>query len=170
MLKIVKTFYLKNPLFKWVTFRDLRGLPKKNFAKTLSESCVSVWVDDIASFGTFPIESMKSGVPVIGKIPNVVPEWLEEVDEQNNVMIKDNGIWTSDFLKIPDLVSTYLRLWLEDGIPSELYQKMESSVEGKYSVEDMKKNVETTYVNIIQKRKMELVSVLSNNNNLINQQ
>jgi hypothetical protein len=47
---------------------------------------------------------------------------------------------------------------------------MESSVEGKYSVEDMKKSVETTYVNLIQKRKMELVSVLANNNNLINQQ
>lgn len=164
MLKIVKTFYLRNPLFKWVTFRDLRGIPKKNFAKTLSESCVSVWVDDIASFGTFPIESMKSGVPVIGKIPNMVPEWLEEVDQQNNAIIKDNGIWTNDILKMPDLVATFIRLWLEDNIPSELYQKMNESVDGKYSIEEEKKTVEIVYNNLIQKRKMELVSLLSNNN------
>ena len=164
MLKIVKTFYLRNPLFKWVTFRDLRGIPKKNFAKTLSESCVSVWIDDIASFGTFPIESMKCGVPVIGKIPNVVPEWLEEKDEQNNVMIKDNGIWTNDILKVSDLVATFVRLWLEDNIPSELYQKMSESVDGKYSMEEEKKSVENVYNNLIQKRKMELVSLLSNNN------
>ena len=164
MLKIVKTFYLRNPLFKWVTFRDLRGLPKKSFAKTLSESCVSVWVDDIASFGTFPIESMKSGVPVIGKIPNMVPEWLEEVDEQNNSIIKDNGIWTNDALKLPDLISTFVRLWLEDNIPSDLYEKMDESVNGKYSLEEQKKSVESVYSNLIQKRKMELVSLLSNNN------
>lgn len=164
MLKIVKTFYLRNPLFKWVTFRDLRGIPKKNFAKTLSESCLSVWVDDIASFGTFPIESMKSGVPVIGKIPNMVPEWLEEMDEQNNPLIKDNGIWTNDFLKIPDLIATFIRLWLEDNIPAELYQKMNDSVEGKYLMEEEKKNIENVYNNLLQKRKMELVSLLSNNN------
>jgi hypothetical protein len=163
MLKIVKTFYLKNPLFKWVTFRDLRGIPKKNFATTLSESCVSVWVDDIASFGTFPIESMKCGVPVIGKIPNVVPEWLEETDDQNNVYIKDNGIWTNDTLKIADLVSTYIRLWLEDNIPSEIYEKMDSSVNGKYTTEEQRKEVESVYTNLIQKRKMELVSLLNNN-------
>jgi hypothetical protein len=164
MLKIVKTFYLKNPLFKWVTFRDLRGLPKKNFAKVLSESCVSVWVDDITSFGTFPIESMKCGVPVIGKIPNMIPEWLEESDEQNGTVIKDNGIWTNDFLKIADLVSTYVRLWLEDNVPTELYEKMESSVEGKYTTEQQKAVVETVYTNLIQNRKMELVSKLTNNN------
>jgi hypothetical protein len=163
MLKIVKTFYLKNPLFKWVTFRDLRGIPKKNFATTLSESCVSVWVDDIASFGTFPIESMKCGVPVIGKIPNVVPEWLEETDDQNNLYIKDNGIWTNDTLKIADLVSTYIRLWLEDNIPSEIYEKMDSSVNGKYTTEGQRKEVESVYTNLVQKRKMELVSLLNNN-------
>lgn len=164
MLKIVKTFYLKNPLFKWVTFRDLRGIPKKNFAKTLSESCVSVWVDDISSFGTFPIESMKCGVPVIGKIPNMLPEWMEESDDQNNLIIKDNGIWTNDFLKISDLIATYVRLWLEDNIPSELYEKIEASIDGKYTTGEQVKSIETIYGNLIQKRKMELISLMTNNN------
>jgi hypothetical protein len=164
MLKIVKTFYLKNPMLKWVTFRDLRGIPKKNFAKTLSESCVSVWVDDISSFGTFPIESMKSGVPVIGKIPNMIPSWLEESDEQNNVMIRDNGIWTTDLTKIPDLVATYIRLWLEDNVPTDLYEKMDESVQGKYTMEEERKTIETVYTELINKRKMELVSLLTNNN------
>ena len=62
-MKIIKSFYLQNPQFKWITFRDMRGLSRKEFAKTLSESCASIWVDRISSFGTFPLESMRCGTP-----------------------------------------------------------------------------------------------------------
>ena len=31
---------------------------------------------NLSSFGTFPIECMKSNTPVIGKIPRMVPEWM----------------------------------------------------------------------------------------------
>jgi hypothetical protein len=53
---------------------------------------------------------------------------------------------------------------LEDNVPTELYEKMESSVEGKYTTEQQKAVVETVYTNLIQNRKMELVSKLTNNN------
>ncbi len=73
----------KIPQFRWITFRDMRGLSEFEFANTLKDCCLSIWMDDESGFGTFPLESMKCGVPVLGKIPNLIPEWLNE----------DNGIW-----------------------------------------------------------------------------
>jgi hypothetical protein len=63
-MKIIKTFYLKYPQFRWITFRDMRGLSEWEFATILKDSFVSVWVDDISGFGTYPLESMKTGTPV----------------------------------------------------------------------------------------------------------
>ena len=129
-MKIVKSFYVKFPQFKWVTFRDMRGLSKIEFAKALSESCVSIWIDDISGFGTFPLESMKCGSPVIGKIPHLKPDWLTE----------DNGFWTFDPNQIIDILSSYLKNWLEDAIPVELYGKMADTVK-PYNMEDQKNRV-----------------------------
>jgi len=133
-MKIVKSFYVKFPQFKWITFRDMRGLSKNEFAKALSESCVSVWIDDISGFGTFPLESMKSGSPVIGKIPHMKPDWLTE----------DNGFWTFDPNQIIDILSAYLKNWLEDAIPTALYEKMAETVK-PYNMENQKRKVLETF-------------------------
>jgi len=133
-MKIVKSFYVKFPQFKWITFRDMRGLSRSEFAKALSESCVSVWVDDISGFGTFPLESMKCGSPVIGKVPHLKPDWLTE----------DNGFWTFDPNQIIDILSSYLKNWLEDAIPAELYQKMAETIK-PYNMEDQKRKVLETF-------------------------
>ena len=130
LVKIFKAFYLKYPHLKWITFRDMRGLPREVFAKELSESCVAVWVDDVAGFGTFPIEAMKSGVPVIAKVPNMVPEYFTD----------KNGLWSHDLRTIPDLIANYVQAWLEDGEPSELYEEM-SKLNNSHSVEDMKQKI-----------------------------
>ena len=36
-MKLIKSFYVKYPQFKWVTFRDMRGLTQEEFATTLRE-------------------------------------------------------------------------------------------------------------------------------------
>lgn len=113
-LNIIKTFYLKFPQYRWFTFRDLRNLSEKEFAKSLRECFVSVWIDDDSGFGTFPLESMVSGVPVIGKTPNLIPEWMND----------DNGLWISDKITMPDVISEFAQNWLEDNINIELYDKM----------------------------------------------
>jgi len=111
-MKIVKSFYTKYPQFRWITFRDMRGMSTVDFANNMKEACGAVWVDDISGFGTFPLECMKSGVPVIGKIPNLKPEWLEE----------DNGFWTYDFNSLVDVINAYVKTWLEDSVPETLYK------------------------------------------------
>jgi len=121
-INIIKTFYLKFPQYRWFTFRDLRGLSEYEFANSLRDCFVSVWVDDHSGFGTFPLESMKSNVPVIGKIPNMTPEWITE----------DNGVWISDQTIIPDVIADFIQNWLEDNIKPEMYVEMKKTAE-KYS-------------------------------------
>ena len=118
-INLIKTFYLKFPHYRWFTFRDLRGLSEKEFANSLRDCFLSVWIDDHSGFGTFPLESMKSNVPVIGKVPNLSPDWMSE----------DNGIWVTDQTLLPDLVADYVQNWLEDNIDPQIYEKMKETVE-----------------------------------------
>lgn len=157
--KVVKAFYLKYPQYKWITFRDMKGLPRKMFAESLSESCLSVWIDPIAGFGTFPIESMQCHVPVIGRVPHVVPEWMEHTVD-GNLNLKENGVWTYDTVRIPDLISTFLKLWLEDNIPDEVYTTMVKDND-QYSMENMNNKIMEYYTNLIETRKIELKTLIT---------
>lgn len=113
-INLIKTFYLKFPQYRWFTFRDLRGLSELEFANSLRECFVSIWIDDESGFGTFPLESMKSNVPVIGKIPDLVPEWMSD----------ENGLWVSDKTILVDVVADFIQNWLEDNINTALYDEM----------------------------------------------
>ncbi len=89
-INLIKTFYQKYPQFRWVTFRDMRGISEEEFANTLKDCMLSVWIDKTSSFGTFPLESMKSNVPVLGVVPKMIPSWLNE----------ENGIWIQEEIKL----------------------------------------------------------------------
>jgi glycosyltransferase involved in cell wall biosynthesis len=108
--KIIKSFYLKYPLYRFISFKDMHGMTELDMANNLSECAVSVWLDPDSSFGTFPVESMMCNVPVIGKIPTIVPEWMND----------DNGVWVYDENQIPDLIFNYIKNWMEDTIPENL--------------------------------------------------
>jgi hypothetical protein len=149
LVKIYKAFYLKYPHLKWVSFRDMRGLPREAFAKSLAESCLAIWVDSLSSFGTFPIESIKCDVPVLGLIPNMVPEWMGD----------KNGLWANDPLVIADLAANYFQAWLEDGEPQELYDEM-SKLKDSYTTSQLKEKVKEVYERIIENRINELKSTL----------
>lgn len=153
--KIAKMFYLQYPLYKWITFKELRNLSREQFAKELGKSCLGVWLDDAAGFGTFPLEAMQSDTPVIGKMPNMIPEWMEETDEAGNANIKNNGVWTNTHLNIPELIATYLKVWLEDSVPEDLVAGIESS-KNVYTSAKQKEKVEEVYGSLIEGRKKEL--------------
>lgn len=158
--KIAKAFYLQYPMYKWITFKELRGLPRQEFAEELGKCCLAVWVDDTAGFGTFPLEAFESNTTVIGKIPNMVPEWMETTDEEGNNVIKNNGVWTNTTLNIPELIATYLKVWLEDAIPAELTDAVESS-KGQYTSEKQLAAVKEVYGGLFANRIAELNNMLS---------
>jgi hypothetical protein len=149
LVKIYKAFYLRFPHLKWVSFRDMRGLPRETFAKSLAESCLAVWVDRVSSFGTFPLEAIKSDVPVLGLVPDMVPEWMSD----------KNGLWTHDPVMIADLIANYFQAWLEDSEPQELYEEM-TKLKESYSCEEQKEKITEIYGKIIQERIEELKSNL----------
>lgn len=157
--KITKSFYLQYPIYKWLTFKDLRGLPKAQFADELSKACLSIWVDDQAGFGTFPLESIECDTPVIAKIPNTTPEWMEEVDENGTVSLKYNGIWTSSTNNIPELISTYMKLWLEDSVPQDLLDGM-GETKGEYSEEKQVDKIKEVYDSLVGERIDEFKNII----------
>jgi len=110
-INFIKSFYAKFPQYRWISFRDMRSLSQKEFADTLKDCMVSVWVDDISSFGTYPLESMACGVPVIGKAPSLVPDWISE----------NNGIWIQEKIRLQDILADFIQNWLEDNVSENLY-------------------------------------------------
>lgn len=118
-INLIKSFYIKFPQYRWVTFRDLRTLSEDEFAKGIQECCLSVWIDETSAYGTFPLESIKSNVPVLGLVPNMVPDWMNE----------DNGLWINNKVQIVDFVADYLQNWLEDNVSETLLDGMKKTSE-----------------------------------------
>ena len=116
-VNVIKQFYARFPQYRWITFRDLRGLSEKEFSNAMKDSFLSIWIDPTSSFGTFPLESMKMGIPVIGLVPNLKPSWLNE----------DNGLWLVNKNSIVDVIADYVQNWLEDNINPDLYNAMETT-------------------------------------------
>ena len=139
--KLISEFYLKYPHLRWVTFRDMVQMSYEEFSEGLKECLVSVWMDDESTFGTFPLESMKSGVPVVGKIPDTEPDWLNE-----------NGMWTYDETKVVDILGTYVLAWL-DGIEliDEVKEKMKETLL-PYNSEITKNNILSIFNSVTNKR------------------
>jgi hypothetical protein len=116
---LIKAFYIKFPQYRWITFRDLRGLSETEFADAMKESFVSIWIDQTSSYGTFPLESMKMGIPVIGLVPDIIPSWMNE----------DNGLWLNNKTLIVDVLSDFIQNWLEDNLNPQLLEQMDKTIE-----------------------------------------
>lgn len=138
----IKAFYSRFPQYRWFTFRDLRGLSELDFSEKMKESFVSVWVDPIAGYGTFPLESIKMGVPVIGVVPNMVPDWMNE----------NNGIWINNPNILVDVIADFVQNWLEDNINPELYTEMEKTSDKLITTEKFEENVNNVFNEMIQTR------------------
>lgn len=147
--KIISEFYLKYPQLRWITFRDMVQMSYDEFSSNLKECMVSLWVDDESTFGTFPLESMKCGIPVIGKIPDTEPDWLSE-----------NGMWSYDANKLVELLGTYILAWIEGiELTEEVKQKMKDTLL-PYETEITKNNIISIFSSLKNKRVESIESAL----------
>lgn len=158
--KIANSFYRQYPIYKFVTFNELRGLPKKQFAEELGKSCLAVWIDDPSGFGTFPLEAMQSGTPVIGKIPNMIPEWMGDIGDNGETILRNNGVWTSSTINIPELIGTFMKVWFEDQVPTNILEEMDKT-NGTYTMEKQRTSIEEVYGTLVTKRKEEFNAMLT---------
>ena len=150
-LNFNKTFYLRFPQYRWITFRDLRGLSEDDFSTFLKDCFLSVWIDETSGYGTFPLESMKCGVPVIGKVPSLFPHWMNE----------DNGLWLGEETKLCDFTADFIQNWLEDNIKPELYDKMDETVSTLISKEEFETNINNLFSDYITSRETSFVEQLN---------
>jgi glycosyltransferase involved in cell wall biosynthesis len=139
-INLIKNFYVKFPQYRWVTFKDMRGLSEKEFANVFKDCFLSVWIDETSGYGTFPLESMKCGVPVLGLTPNLVPQWMNS----------ENGLWVNNKIQMVDFVADFLQNWLEDNVKDSLYEEMTKTVENlptKKYFESVSVSLFETYIN-----------------------
>jgi len=142
-LNVIKQFYIKYPQYRFFTFKDLRGLSQDDFANALQECFLGVWIDPTSSFGTFPLECMKTGIPVVGKTPYMVSDWITE----------KNGIWVENPLQLVDVIADVAQTWLEDNILVDLYTEGEKTAEKYTNKEKFDTDVMEIFTSFITKRK-----------------
>ena len=95
-------------------------MTEPEFAEAMKESFISIWIDQTSSYGTFPLESMKMGIPVLGLVPDIAPSWMTE----------DNGLWLNNKTLIVDVLSDFIQNWLEDNVNPQIYEQMEKTIVG----------------------------------------
>lgn len=154
--KIIKPFYWKYPMYKWVSFRDLRSYPREMFADYLREGAITIWVDSDTQFGYAPLEAIKSGNIVIGKIPELIPEWMLSEDK---TQLLDNGIWFNDINNVHKIIADVIRTWINDDIPSEITDAMKETAK-KYSFDEYKVNLDNLINSYINERVKEFEEVI----------
>ncbi len=116
---VIKTFYSFYPQFRWIRFDKLEGLSKKEFAERLSESALVLYTDEIAGFGTLPLEAMACNTHVVGWNPLGGKEYMNS----------QNGFWAhnGDIFLLAELlgiaVEKYIIGELDLPMVTEEYEK-----------------------------------------------
>ncbi len=158
--KFVKLFFSKYPQYSWVTFDPMvtkskppQPMRRVDFAKRLQGNFAAVWIDRISSFGTFPLECMKSGVVPVCLKPDVMPEYLIERDENGNAVkiVEGGGVWSENYYDLPILLGEILIKFLDDSITPELYDTMEK-IANKYNQADSEIKLTEIYNGIVDRR------------------
>jgi len=158
--RIIKPFYWKYPSFKWVSFRDLRGFSKEQFAESLRDAAITIWVDDKTSFGYSALEAMKSGSIVIAKIPEEPLKWMNEDSEDKVGKLRNCCIWFDDFHEVQRAIASVVRSWITDKVPSTLFDEAKK-VNELYPFETTQKEFSEYLNSIIENRKKEMEQLVN---------
>jgi hypothetical protein len=150
-INLIKQFYLKYPQYRFFTFRDLRGVSMDEFSNAIQDAFLGVWIDPTSGFGTFPLECMKVGIPVLGLKPNLKPEWLED----------KNGIWVDNQIMMVDIIADLIQTWLEDNLLKELYVEASNTAEKYTNKEKFESEVLEIFSDFSNKRKEAFVAQLN---------
>lgn len=158
--KIIKPFYWKYPVYKFVSFRDLRNFKREDYAELLKESAITVWVDTETQFGYSALEAMRCGNIIIGKIPEDFPEWMAK-----DGSFYDNAIWFNNINDVHSILASVIGSWMRNDIPEELTNAM-SETNKMYRFEDWQSITDKTFNSIMEERIKELeeTKIIAKNN------
>ena len=153
--RIIKPFYWKHPMFKWVSFRELRGLSKEEFANSLREGAITIIVDDSTSFCYSALESIKSGCVTICKTPTTLSDWM--IDNEGN--LKNCCVWFDNYDTLHMQIARVIRAWVTDKVPTIL-QEEGNSVTEQMTYENTKKMFIEYLQGVLNNRQTEMERML----------
>jgi hypothetical protein len=153
--RIVKPFYWKYPAFKWVSFKELRGLPETTFAKELRENLATIVCDNDGSIVYSALEAMKSGSIVFCKTLKNDPEWTQKDGKYVN-----GCIWYDDFDMLHKQIASVVRSFTTDKLPSVLYDTAKDVVKA-YTMKNTKNQILSYVGDVLEKRKNEMAELLA---------
>lgn len=142
--RIIKAFYWKYPMYKWVSFIDLRGLSQDVFCEALRESPITVWIDDKTNFGYSALEALRCGNIVLAKQPETFSDWNIETGEDGKMRLTDACIWFNHVDDVPQMLASVVRSWTLDKVPDSIYENMKK-FDDQYTPELMKLDIEKVY-------------------------
>ena len=140
---VIKTFYSFFPHLSWVRFDELKGLSKEDFAERLGAASICLYTDEIAGFGTLPLEAMAMGTHVVGWTPLGGKEYMK----QNNGFWAQNG----DIFQLAELLGMAVERWLAGKLDAEAVNQEYDNTLERYTVEKEKESL----LNIINEYKNE---------------
>ena len=147
--RIVKPFYWTNPIYKFVSFRDLRGLRQDVFADALREAAATIWVDDNTSFGYSLLEALRSGSIVLAKIPDEPSEWMLDADGN----LTESVIWFGNIDDAKDMIASVVRSWTLMKVPPTVYEE-QKKFDDLYSEKAQEAEIEYVYAKTIIDRRL----------------
>ncbi len=148
---VIKTFYCFYPQYRWLRFDELKGLSKEDFAERLGEAAFALYTDEIAGFGTFPLEAMACGTHVVGWTPLGSKEYMNQ----------NNGFWAhnGEIFQLAELigiaVERYLNGTLDVPAVTEEYEKTLA----RYTAENEKQTILNIYNEIKNERITEFENI-----------
>ena len=146
---VIKTFYSFFPHLAWIRVDELKGLSREDYAERLGAAGICLYTDEIAGFGTMPLEAMAMGTHVVGWTPLGGKEYMKA----------DNGFWANngDIFQLAELLGTAVERWLSGKMDTDEIQAEYENTLSRYTEE--KESVD--FVNIISEYKNERIAELS---------
>lgn len=160
--RIIKPFHWKYPIYQWVSFNEIRGLPQEIVSDAFREGAITIWIDDETNFGYAPLEALRCGSIVLAKMPDTLSDWNFEVDEKTGEKsLTDACIWFDHIDLVPDMLASIIRTWTLDKIPDEVYEKAHK-LDSLYTRETQEKEIKHIYADtLIERRKKDFEEVLA---------
>lgn len=145
---IIKTFYAFYPHLKWVRFQELEGMDREQFAERLASCAFYLYTDDIAGFGTAPLEAMACGTHTVG--------WASFGGKE--YMTNENGFWCNngEIFQTAEILGVAIDKWLSGDMDNQdIYDKYEETL-SRYTTEKEKENI----INLLNEYKDERIKEL----------
>lgn len=130
---IIKTFYAFYPHLKWIRFQELEGMDREEYAERLSSCAFYLYTDDVAGFGTAPLEAMACGTHTIG--------WASFGGKE--YMNNENGFWCNngDIFQTAEILGIAIDKWLNGDMDTDMVQEEYEKTLSKYTTEGEKENI-----------------------------